>query len=866
MRWNDTIISNDTSLNVTSIAFGNNYYVALAVRVVSDEYHVDILYTSDLNNEWTTKTIYNSGADPILVPGIVFTGEKFVVPFTTNLSNSFSALYFDTPSGNVTAVADIFTYAHPIHLNSVRFVGGKVMVCGNVQTGADDDNISGYTWYCTDPAGVWEAYEVIQYSQQDDIAGNAQAAVYDAPNAKYMVYGVAKQNQNTNIHRIYSSDDEDLVIWDQPREVARDNLSALPFPAFAYCEDYDAVALFLHGQIYVSKAGQRFVTIPYPGGIGAESIRAVTSDGTKFLASSASDNQSNLKVIYSSGDPTVAANWRVQTLAEGQQISSDVKFIDDTDLFVVVAGQGNNLKPTIYTALFAANEFNIMKDRVPTYPGRVSLTSLGQNLYNLARADEPTEEGTKLSKVNLLSDDAALAVWNNTPPDILCTPSTALEHLGNNAFHVGDILTTARDLSTDENWLKCTGGSVSEQDYPELYPLLQTGSVEGDWSTNVIDNSSGVTNLGYSDVATDGEWYVMLVSVYHSNYTWDWYVYYTRDPSSTWTKKTIATASNWSYAANYLSFIYANGYFAFVVSEFIPQVGYGTSYVVYADDPSGTWNTMSLGVTTMSNVNSFKYLNGQYIVVANYFNSGNSIHILTFNEIGGQVNHLIILNNPGTPTYIFDVDYYNGQWYGLYQNINNATSPYNYITRLYHSDNLAQILSNGQYVTIESVYGGGSTSTYNYFQPYSLNCGNGYCVLWGNQELNTGSGRLELFYSSDFTNFTKSIQSQFWGQPLQTSHAIFFDGTFYKALRGTDNQPYIIYGGDPTNFTVKQLFNANIYKPSLAASDASKTLFVSTQGQDYITFTAAWQKVGKSLPKLSPGVGLNAYIKAKEGD
>ena len=28
MRWNDTILSDDTSLNVTSIAFGNNYYVA----------------------------------------------------------------------------------------------------------------------------------------------------------------------------------------------------------------------------------------------------------------------------------------------------------------------------------------------------------------------------------------------------------------------------------------------------------------------------------------------------------------------------------------------------------------------------------------------------------------------------------------------------------------------------------------------------------------------------------------------------------------------------------------------------------------------------------------------------------------------
>ena len=862
MRWNETVLSDDTSLNVTSVAFGNDYYVALAVRVVNDEYHVDILYTNDLNNEWTTRTIYNSGADPIFVTGIVFTGTKFVVPFTTNLSDSLSAIYFNSPLETPTLIQNIFSYAHPIHLNSVRYVGGKVMVCGNVQVAADDTNISGYVWYCTEPGGVWEAYEVIQYSKDENISGNSQAAVYDSEDSTYKIYAVAKLNENTNIHRIYTSDR--LTKWETSAEVTRDSLSALSFPAFAYCEDYDAVALFLHGNIYVSKADQRFVTIPYPAGIGAESIRAVTSDGTKFLASSASDNQSDLKVVYSIGDPTVASDWRVQTLAQGTQISSDVKFIDDTDLFIVAAGQGNELKPTIYTALFAANEFNIMKDRVPTYPGRVSLNSLGQNLYTLARADDPTEEGTKLSKVNLLSDDAALAVWNNTPPNVLCTPSTALEHIGNNAFHVGDILTTARDLSTDEDWLKCTGGGISQQDYPELYPLLQTGSVEGDWNTNVIDNSTGYSSASGCNVATDGEWYVMIAASYHSsNYTYDYYVYYTRDPSGTWTKKTIMTGSSWSYN-NIIPLIYANGYFAFLVTESTASA-IGNSFVVYADDPNGTWKTMQIGNAGKWYQN-LKYVNGKYLVIGNYNNNSSySTDVLTFDEIGGQVTTNTIFSNISTPTYINDIDYYDGKWRAIWHQVNNS-SPSSYIvnTRLYYSDTLATV-SAGQYCQVE--YFSGSSSNLNYFSPVSLTCGNGYAVLWGYRYASSGqNGLLDIYYSNDLNTFTKMSMPQYWGQPAQVSIPIFFDGAFYATLRGVDNQTYILYGAVPTSLTAKLLFNGNIYHTSLAASESSKTLFAGTQSQNYTTLTAAWQKVGKSLPKLSPGVGLNAYIKAKEGD
>ena len=47
-----------------------------------------------------------------------------------------------------------------------------------------------------------------------------------------------------------------------------------------------------------------------------------------------------------------------------------------------------------------------MQDRVSLYPGRVKLEPVaGQaNLYDLTRADQPTQEGTPLNKASLLTD------------------------------------------------------------------------------------------------------------------------------------------------------------------------------------------------------------------------------------------------------------------------------------------------------------------------------------------------------------------------------------------------------------------------------------------------------------------------------
>mgnify|MGYP004657688167 CR=1 FL=1 len=85
-----------------------------------------------------------------------------------------------------------------------------------------------------------------------------------------------------------------------------------------------------------------------------------------------------------------------------------------------------------------------MQDRVPLYPGRVTMTPVaGQaNTYDMARADDPTQEGTPLNKATLLKD-ATAALYGKTnaavPDDILSllSKSVLAQTTGKYTRHVG---------------------------------------------------------------------------------------------------------------------------------------------------------------------------------------------------------------------------------------------------------------------------------------------------------------------------------------------------------------------------------------------------------------------------------------------
>lgn len=75
-----------------------------------------------------------------------------------------------------------------------------------------------------------------------------------------------------------------------------------------------------------------------------------------------------------------------------------------------------------------------MKDRVPAYPGRVTLTPVGgqANTYDMAMADEPTQAGDAPVKANLLTDATATALGltsDATVNDALAATSFASQYV-----------------------------------------------------------------------------------------------------------------------------------------------------------------------------------------------------------------------------------------------------------------------------------------------------------------------------------------------------------------------------------------------------------------------------------------------------
>lgn len=56
-----------------------------------------------------------------------------------------------------------------------------------------------------------------------------------------------------------------------------------------------------------------------------------------------------------------------------------------------------------------------MQDRIPLHPGRVKLTQVNGNIYDIERADEPQQAGTPLNKANLFNSAAEARYGASTP-------------------------------------------------------------------------------------------------------------------------------------------------------------------------------------------------------------------------------------------------------------------------------------------------------------------------------------------------------------------------------------------------------------------------------------------------------------------
>ena len=80
-----------------------------------------------------------------------------------------------------------------------------------------------------------------------------------------------------------------------------------------------------------------------------------------------------------------------------------------------------------------------MKDRVPLYPGRVKLVPVSgqENVYDMTRADQPTQQGDPLNKATLLKDSTAELFGLGTD----AVPDDVLQKLAGAAFDSGGTIT-----------------------------------------------------------------------------------------------------------------------------------------------------------------------------------------------------------------------------------------------------------------------------------------------------------------------------------------------------------------------------------------------------------------------------------------
>ena len=83
-----------------------------------------------------------------------------------------------------------------------------------------------------------------------------------------------------------------------------------------------------------------------------------------------------------------------------------------------------------------------MKDRVSRYPGRIKLIPVDKNngIYDVVRADEPTQEGTPLNTANLFSSTTSQEILTYTldyQKDGVANPDTVDMGIREICWHYG---------------------------------------------------------------------------------------------------------------------------------------------------------------------------------------------------------------------------------------------------------------------------------------------------------------------------------------------------------------------------------------------------------------------------------------------
>ena len=182
-----------------------------------------------------------------------------------------------------------------------------------------------------------------------------------------------------------------------------------------------------------------------------------------------------------------------------------------------------------------------MKDRIPTYPGRVRLTPVSgqENVYDLERADEPTQEGTPLNKSTLLKDSTAIRLGGDETMTVDESINSTIDESG---FAVGDFV-EGYDLLNDY-WEPFEEKIIEEEDYPALFSILPY-SVASEIET--LPEGSGNKDSGYQAYENVKLFEVNGYEAYCSKET----LFYRLKGENEW------SSTNWTGIRNFLT-VYSN--------------------------------------------------------------------------------------------------------------------------------------------------------------------------------------------------------------------------------------------------------------------------------------------------------------------
>lgn len=460
-----------------------------------------------------------------------------------------------------------------------------------------------------------------------------------------------------------------------------------------------------------------------------------------------------------------------------------------------------------------------VKDRVPTYPGRVIMTPVsGQsNVYDMVRADQPTEPGTPINR-KLFED-----IQNDLN------------------YKIGDLKVSMRtDLG--EKWLLCNGDPIDAADYPELSQICpqtvenMTNEFQNLWEGNTGDTK--ITGIAYGN----GYWVACGRYYNNVNYTYGARIAYATSLNGPWT-----TVDLWDTLNCYLNCItFANGYF--VVG------GESEDYarIAYATNPAATWTIKDLWDGTNAMVNCITYANG-YWVAGGGENYGTAYMAYT-TDLAGTWTERIAWTGSNNDAEVKSITYANGYW---------VAGGYYYYSSYYARISYATSLD-GTW-TEKNIW----SSSSGYHAINSIAYANGYWVV-GGQYYPTGtySARIAYATSLDGSWTTKDL----WQGEDSDVKSVTFAGGYWVAggcgYWSSTGYGRIAYSTTPDGeWTNKDLWsnnNANENIVFAAAYINSRWIFAGTYESDGLYYARIANSTDGGILPVIAGPAYT-YIKALEG-